>query len=102
MLLTTDKRRNRIVSEPNYFSENLFPIEMKNTKVKVNKPVYLGMPILDISKTLMHEFRYNYIKPKYQDNAKQCYMDSDSFIIYIKTEDLHKDIADDVKKGLTH
>ena len=91
-LVTTDKRRNQLVSEPNYhttkyFSENLLAIEMKKTKVKMNKPVYLGMSILDISKTLMYEFWYDYIKPKYQDRAKLCYMDIDSFVIHIKAED---------------
>ena len=53
-----------------HFSENLLAIEMKNTKVKMNKPVYLGMSILDISKILMYEFWYDYIKPKYGDKAK--------------------------------
>ena len=61
---------------------------MKKIKVKVNKPVYLGMSILDISKTLMYEYWYDYIKPKYQDNAKLCYIDTDSFVIYIITEDV--------------
>ena len=56
------------------------------------------MSILDISKTLMYEFWYDYIKPKYQDRAKLCYMDTESFIIHIKTEDFYKDIADDVEK----
>ena len=68
-LVTTDKRRNQLESEPNYhttkyFSENLMAIEMKKTKVKMNKLVYLGMSVLDISKT-MYEFWYDYIKPKY-------------------------------------
>ena len=71
---------------------------MKKRKVKMNKPIYLGMSILDISKTLMYEFWYDYIKPKYQDRAKLCYMDTESFIIHIKTEDFYKDIADDVEK----
>ena len=102
-LVTTDKRRNQLASEPNYhttkyFSENLMAIEMKKTKVKMNKPIYLGMSILDISKTLMYEFWYDYIKPKYQDKAKLCYMDTDSFVIHIKTEDFYKDIANDVEK----
>ena len=102
-LVTTDKRRNQLASEPNYhttkyFSENLMAIEMKKTKVKMNKPIYLGMSILDISKTLMYEFWYDYIKPKYQDRAKLCYMNTDSFVIYVKTEDFYEDIADDVKK----
>ena len=71
---------------------------MKKTKVKMNKPVYLGQAILDISKTLMYEFWYDYIKPKYQEKAKLCYMDTDSFIIHIKTEDFYKDIARDINK----
>ena len=110
-LVATDNKRNELVSEPNYqsrkcFSENLVAIEMKKTKVKMNKPVYLGLPILEISKTLMYEFWYDYINPKYQwscaqwnciqINAKLFYMDTDSFIIYIKTEDVYKDIADDI------
>ena len=57
---------------------------MKKIKLKINKPVYLGLSILDISKTLMYEFWYDYIKPKYQNNAKLCYMDTESFIINIK------------------
>ena len=102
-LVTTDKRRNQLASEPNYhttkyFSENLMAIEMKKTKVKMNKPIYLGMSILDISKTLMYEFWYDYIKPKYEDAAKLCYMDTDSFIIHIKTEDFYEDIANDDEK----
>ena len=89
-LITTDKRRNHLVWDPNYhttkyFSEHLLAIEMKKIKVKINMPIYLGMSILQISKTLMYEFWYGYIKPKYQNNAKLCYMDADSFIIHIKT-----------------
>ena len=67
-------------------------------KVKINEPVYLGLPILEISKTLLYEFWYDYINAKYQNYAKLCYKDTDSFIIPIKTEDFYKDIADDVKK----
>ena len=102
-LMATDKRRNQLASEPNYhttkyFSENLLAIEIKKTKVKINKLVYLHMSILDISKTLMYEFWYDYVKPKYQGKAKLCYMDTGSFIIHIKTEDFYEDIADDVEK----
>ena len=101
--MTTTKRRNYSVSEPDYhtkkwFSENLLAIEMKKIKVKINKSVYLGLSILEISKTLMCEFWYDYIKPKYQQNAKLCYMDTDSFIIHVKTEDVYEVIADDVEK----
>ena len=69
---------------------------MKKTKVKINQPVYLGMSILDISKTLMYEFWYNYIKPKYGDRVKVLYMDTDSFVIRNITEDFYEDIADDI------
>ena len=71
-------------------------IEMKKTTVKMTKPLYLGMPILDISKILIYEFQYDYIKPKYGDKAKLCYTDTDSFIIHIKTEDCFEDISNDV------
>ena len=64
----------------------------------MNKPLYLGMSILDISKTLMYKFWYDYFKPKYGDRAKLCYTDTDSFIIYIKTEDFFQDISSDVGK----
>ena len=102
-LITTDKRRKRLVSEPNYhshkkFSDHLMAIEMKKTRVKMTKPLYLGMSILDISKTLMYEFWYDYIKLKYGDRAKLCYMDTDSFVIHIITEDFYEDIAIDVEK----
>ena len=102
-LVTTGKRGNYLVSERNdhtskWFSECLLAIEMKKTKVKLNKLVYLGLAVLEMSKTLMYEFWYDYIKPKYQNNAKLCYMDTDSFIIYIKTEDVYEDITEEVEK----
>ena len=98
-LVTTDEKRNKLVSEPNYhttkrFSEKLLTIEMKTIKVKTNKPVHFGMSVLDISKMLW----YDYIKPKFGDSAKLCYRDTDSLIIQILTKDLFEDIADDVKK----
>ena len=71
---------------------------MKKIEVKMNKHVYLGQAILDISKTLMYEFCYDYIKPKYGDKARLFYMDTDSFIMHIKTEDFYKDISNDVDK----
>ena len=102
-LVTIEKRRKRLVSEPNYhthkkFSEYLMAIEMKKAKVKMTKPIYLGLSISDISKTLMYEFWYDYIKSKYGDRSKLCYMNTDSFVIYIETEDFYKDIADDVER----
>ena len=102
-LATTDRRRNQLVSEPNYhtikcFSENLVAIEIKKTKVKMNKPIYLGLSILEISKILIYEFWYDYMKPKYGDNLKLCYTDTDRFLMNIKTEDFYEDIAIDVEK----
>ena len=70
---------------------------MNKTKVKMNKPIYLGLSILDISKILMYEFWYDYMKPKYNHNVI-CYMDTDSFVMNIKTNDFYKDIANGVEK----
>ena len=102
-LVTTDKKRNKLVSEPNYhtinyISEDLSIIEMNKTKVKMNKSIYLVLPIVDISKILMYEFWYDYMKPKYGNRVKLCYMDTDSFLMNIKTNDFYKDIANDVEK----
>ena len=102
-LVTTDKRRSILASEPNYhspkyISKDLLIMEMNKVEVKMNKPIYLGQAILDISKTLMYEFWYDYIKPKYGDKARLCYMDTDSFVMHIKTEDFYKDIAGDVER----
>ena len=102
-LVTSEKRRSILVSEPNYhsskcISKDLMIREMRKVEVKMNKPIYLGQTILDISKTLMYEFWYDYIKLKYKEKARLCYMDTDSFAIYIKTEDIYKDIASDVKR----
>ena len=70
---------------------------MKKTKVKMNKPIYLGLSVLEISKTLMYKFWYDYMKPKYNNDVKLCYMDTDSFIMNIKTNDFYKDISNDVE-----
>ena len=102
-LVTTDKKRSKLVSQPNYhtinyISEDLSIIEMNKTKVKMNKPIYLRLSMLEISKILMYEFWYDYMKPKYNDNIKLCYMDTDSFVMNIKTEDFYKDNANHVEK----
>ena len=101
-LVKTDHKRNKLVSEPNYhtmklISENLSIIEMKKVKVKV-KAIYLGLSILEISKIIMHEFWYDYMKRKYGDMVKLCYMDTDSLVMNIKTKDFYKDIAQDVEE----
>ena len=102
-LVKTDHKRNKLVSEPNYhtmklISENLAIIEMKKVKVKMKKPIYLGLSILEISKTIMYEFWYDYVKKKYGDMVKLCYMDTDSLIMNIKTKEFYKDIAQDVEE----
>ena len=87
-LITTEARKNYLVSEPNFhttkiFSENLLALEMH---MLMNKPVYLGISILGLNKIVMYEFWYVYIKPKYEEKAKLCYMDTHSFIVYTKTK----------------
>ena len=104
-LVTTEKKRSKLVSESNYhtinlISEDLSIIEMKKTKIKMNKPIYLGLSILEISKILMYEVWYDYVKPKFNDNVRLCYMDRDSFVMHIKTNDFYKDIASDVENRL--
>ena len=101
-LVKTEKRKKCLVSEPNYhttkfFTENLLAIEIEKTQMVVNGSVYLGLSILDLSRTVVYEFWYDYIKPKYGGNAKLCYMDTDSFIVHIKPDDIYKDIAKDVE-----
>ena len=102
-LVTTEGRRNYLVSEPNYhtwkfFTETLLSIEMRKTQIVINKSVYLGLSILDLSKIVMNEFWYDYVKLKYGENAKLCYMDTGSFIAHLKTDDIYKDIAEDVER----
>ena len=70
---------------------------MRKTQVLMNWPVYLGLSISDLSKTAMYEFWYDYVKPKYGENANLCFMDTDSFIVHVKTDHIYKDIAEDVE-----
>ena len=99
-LVTTEKRGNYLVSEPKYhttkfFSKNILAIDMRKTQILINKPVYLGLSILELKKIVTYEFWYNYVKPKHSEKAKLCYMDTDSFFVYIKTDGIYKDIAED-------
>ena len=73
---------------------------MRKVKVKINKPIYLGLSILDISKITMYEFWYDYVKIKYQDKGRLCYMDTDSFVVNIKTKDFIKILVKMLIKGL--
>ena len=80
---------------------------MKKTEILMNKPIYLGLSMSDLSKTVMHEFWYDYVKPKYGEKAKLCYMDTDSFTVHAKIDDIYKDISQMIfikmmlKQGLT-
>ena len=102
-LVTTEEKYLRTVMKPSFksgilFGENLMGCEMGKIKVVMNKPVYLGQAILDLSKIVMYEFHYNYMVPKYGlEKLKLCYMDTDSLVYDIKTEDFYEDIANDVE-----
>jgi CRISPR/Cas system CSM-associated protein Csm5 (group 7 of RAMP superfamily) len=99
---TDRKKALKYSSKPNFnraviFDENLVACHMNKTQINYNKPIYLGASILDISKTLMIEFHYDYIKPKYGDRAKLLLTDTDSLLYEITTEDFYQDIAEDIE-----
>ena len=101
-LVTTEEKYLHTVMKPNVksgvlFGENLMGCEMGKIKVVMNKLVYLGQAIIDVSKIVMYEFHYDYMIPKCSDRLKLCYMDTDSLVYEIKTEDFYADIADDVQ-----
>ena len=101
-LVNTGEQFKKLTAKPNYesrkiFNKNLVSVHMKKTSLTMNKPVYLGMSILDLSKIVMFDFHYQYIKPKYGKQAKLLFTDTDSFLYEIQTEDFYKDISGDVK-----
>ena len=102
-LITSDKVAQKLAAKPNYdrctnFDENLIAVHMKKTKLSFNKSVYLGMSILDLSKSLMYDFYYNYIKTKYGDKAKLLFTDTNYLAYEIRTKDFYKDINPDIEK----
>ncbi len=102
-LVTNKKDLNKLVKKPNYkrvseFDENLVAVHMERTTVKLFKPIYLGMSILDLSKTLMYEFHYDYVKPKWGNKAKLLFTDTDSLCYEIQTDDVYKDNKSDADK----
>ena len=102
-LVTNEKALNKLVKKSNYkrineFHENLVAVHMEKTTVKLDKPIYLGMSILDLSKTLMHEFHYDYVKPKWEDRVELLITDTDSLCYEIWTDDVYEDIKNDVDK----
>ena len=101
-LVIKERRRSYLVSQPNYqtikfFTENFLAIEMRKTQMLINKPVYLCLSILDLSKTKMYKFWHDYEKPKYGKNATLFRMDTDSFIVRVKADNIYKAIAEDVE-----
>ena len=100
-LVDDRKKALKLSSRPNFdrctiFDRNLIAIHMKKTEVYFNKPVYVGQSILDLSKTLMFDFHYNYIKKKYHKKAELLFTDTDSLMYEIKTKDFYKDISPDI------
>ena len=79
------------------FSQKIYQQQNGKNEMLMNKPVYLGLSILELSKMLMYESWYDYVKPKYDEETKLCYMDTHSFIVYRKTGDIYKDIVEDVE-----
>ncbi len=102
-LVTNKKDLNKLAKKPNYkrvseFHENLAAVHMEKTTVKLYKPIYLGMSILDLSKTLMYEFHYDYVKPKWGDKSKLLFTDTDSLCYEIQTNNVYEDIKNDVDR----
>ena len=102
-LIVTEECRKKLVSEPNYascttFSDYLMAVEMRKTRVFMDKPIIVGQAILDKSKELMYEFYYDYLQPKYKDKLKLLYMDTDSFALEIETDDSYEDTKKDLKE----
>ena len=100
-LVNNKKKANKLISKPNLkhwtrFDENLIAVHLKRIKLTFNKPVYCGMAILDISKTLIYDFHYKYIVPKFGEKKKLLFTDTDSLCYEIETEDFFKDIVGDV------
>ena len=94
-LVVTEGRRNYLVSKLNYHTIQFFFKKFMSNRNEKNKPVYLALSILEMSKTVMYGFWCDYVKPKYKEQAKLCYMGTDRFIVYIKTRndiDIVKDV----------
>ena len=103
ILVDNRKKAEKLASRPNFeratiFDKNLIAVHMKKTEVYFNKPVYVGQAILDLSKTLMFDFNYNYIKKKYKNRAELMFTDTDSLLYQIHTDDFYKDISYDIKE----
>ena len=101
-LATAEKRKIYLVSEPNdrtinFSTKKLLAIEMRKTQILINKSLDLRLSILDLSKAVMYELWPDYVKPKYGENTKLCYMGTDSFVVHVKRDDSYKNIVEDVE-----
>ena len=99
-LVTDQNKLDRLTSKPTFvsskiFKENLMAVHKIKETLTLNRPEYVGMCILDLSKTLMYDFHYNYIKKKYRNRARLLVTDTDSLTYEIKTEDVYKDFWND-------
>ncbi len=99
-LVTDEKSLGKLVKKANFksvniFNENLIAVHMEKTTVRLNKPIQIGMSILDLSKTLMYKFHYEYVKPKWGDRIELLFTDTDSLCYKLKTNDFYKDISED-------
>ena len=104
-LVTTERRRNYLVLEPNYhttkfFTKHLLAIEMKKMQILMNKPVYLGFSILELSKIFMYDIWHGYVKLRYSKKSKLCYMGIHSFILYVKADNSYKYLQKTLKLDL--
>ena len=102
-LVNNIESAKKLIRKPNFnhfniFSEDLAAINMKKTEIRFNKPVYVGFSILDLSKQIMYDFHYNYIKEKYGEKAELLMTDTDSLVYNIETEDFYEDISQDVRE----
>jgi len=95
------EKTEKLITKPTFehatiFTENFVAIHMKKIKILFNKPMYMGISILDISKNCMYDFYYNVMKEKYSEKVKLLYMDNDSLIMEIKTADFYADVKNDL------
>ena len=102
-LVNEEKQAKKLIAKPTFegrkiFCKTLAAVHMKRTKIKIDKPIYVGFCILDLSKTLMYDFHYNYIVKKYGQKPKLLFTDTDSLAYEIKTEDFYQDISNDVEE----
>ena len=98
-IVSDERRFMKCVNNPSFkhshiINENLVGVEKQKPKLKLDKPIFIGMSILDLSKQHMYRFYYDVMKPKYGDNIRMVYTDTDSFVFHTKTDDIYQDLKD--------